>query len=56
VPHLDNGLLRLERISGLVAELPNASRQRVGGRVKMLQSWEKNARRVLPLVVRVLGK
>jgi DNA-binding transcriptional regulator GbsR (MarR family) len=55
VPHLDNGLGRLDRISGLVNQLPDADRQYVGSRVKMLRSWEKNGRRVLPLVARILG-
>src|ERR1051325_1799000 len=56
VPHLDSGTVRLERISTMMAGLPTAHRERVANRVKMLRSWEKNGRRVLPLVARILGK
>ena len=56
VPHLDNGQARLERIAAMVKQMPAEQRVRVNGRVKMLQSWERNVRRFLPLVVRILGK
>ena len=56
VPHLDNGQARLERITELVRQLPSEQRARVNGRVKMLQSWERNGRRFLPLVVKILGR
>ena len=55
VPHLDQGLDRLDRISALVKHLPADDRARLGGRVTMLRSWEKKTRRFLPLVVKVLG-
>ena len=55
VPHLDNGQARLDRISGLVKEMPTDQRSRVATRVTMLQSWVRNGRRFLPLVVRILG-
>ena len=56
VPHLDNGQARLERIARMVKQLPAEQRARVNGRVKMLQSWERNGRRFLPLVVKILGR
>jgi HTH-type transcriptional regulator, glycine betaine synthesis regulator len=56
VPHLDNGHERLERIAEMVKQLPAEQRAQVNGRVKMLQSWGRNARRFLPLVVKILGK
>ncbi len=56
VAHLDSGQERLERIADMVNQLPVEQRGRVNGRVKMLQSWERNARRFLPLVVRILGR
>jgi DNA-binding transcriptional regulator GbsR (MarR family) len=56
VPHLDHGQARLERIAAMVKQLPVDERARVNGRVKMLQSWERNGRRFLPLVVKILGK
>ena len=56
VPHLDNGQARLDRIADLVRHLPPVERARINGRVKMLQSWERQTRRFLPLVVKMLGK
>ncbi len=56
LPHLDSGSARLEHVSAMIAALPAQERERVGSRVKMLRSWEKNGRRVLPLVARILGK
>jgi DNA-binding transcriptional regulator GbsR (MarR family) len=55
VPHFDNGQAWLERIADMVKQLPPEDRARVNGRVKMLQSWERNGRRFLPLVVKILG-
>jgi DNA-binding transcriptional regulator GbsR (MarR family) len=56
VPHLDNGQARLERIVDMVKQLPSEQRARINGRVKMLQSWERNGRRFLPLVAKILGR
>jgi DNA-binding transcriptional regulator GbsR (MarR family) len=56
VPHFDNGQARLERIAEMVRQLPAAQRARINGRVKMLQSWGRNGKRFLPLVVKILGK
>jgi len=36
--------------------LPADERAHVNGRVRLLQSWEKNVRRFLPLVVKILGR
>jgi HTH-type transcriptional regulator, glycine betaine synthesis regulator len=56
VPHLDNGQARLERIAEMIGQLPAEERVRVNGRVRMLQSWGRNGRRFLPLVVKILGR
>jgi len=56
VPHLDNGQARLERVADLVKQLPAEDRARINGRVKMLQSWERNGRRFLPLLAKILGR
>lgn len=56
VPHLDNGQARLEHIAQMVSELPPEQRERVEVRVKMLQSWGRNAQRFLPLLVRILDR
>jgi len=56
VPHLENGQARLTRIAGMVRELPAGDRARVQGRITMLQSWGKRAKRFLPLVMTILGR
>ena len=56
VPQLDNGQGRLERIADVIKQLPLAERARINGRVKMLQSWERQGRRFLPLAVKILGR
>src|SRR5437868_11169660 len=38
VPHLESGQARLERIAGLVRQLPAGERARINGRITMLQS------------------
>src|SRR6266478_5439313 len=55
VPHLDSGQARLQRIAGMVKQLPTEERARINGRVTMLQSWGKRGRRFLPLIVKILG-
>ncbi len=55
VPHLDSGQARLERIAGIVKQLPAEERVRVNGRVLMLQSWGKRGKRFLPMVVKMLS-
>jgi len=54
VPQLDTGLSRLDRIATMVKSLPVEERSRVGGRVMMLQSWQKKTRRFLPLVIKLM--
>ena len=56
VPHLDNGQARLERIADMLRQLPLAERARLNGRIRMLQSWGRQGRRFLPLVVKMLGR
>ena len=55
VPHLNTGQAQLDRVADMVKQLPTAQRGRINGRVKMLQSWERNGRRFLPLAVKMLG-
>jgi HTH-type transcriptional regulator, glycine betaine synthesis regulator len=55
VPHLDNGQARLDRIAAMVKQLSSEDRVRVNGRIKMLQSWERNGRRFLPMLAKILG-
>lgn len=55
VPHLDDGLSRLDRIAALVQKLPAAERPRAAARVTMLKSWEKKSRRFVVIVTKLLG-
>jgi len=55
-PHLGQCEERLERLARMLDELPAEQREHAGRRITMLRSWSQNSRRVLPLVVRVLGE
>jgi DNA-binding transcriptional regulator GbsR (MarR family) len=55
-PHLGEGDERLDRAEQMLAGLPDEQREYAARRITMLRSWGRNSRRVLPLVVRVLGK
>jgi len=53
--HLDDSLDRLGRLAALVQDLPPDQRELVRARIGMLQSWEKKTRKILPIVLKVLG-
>jgi HTH-type transcriptional regulator, glycine betaine synthesis regulator len=53
--YFEGGESRLGHIAAQARKLPDAEREFARARVKMLKSWEKNARRVLPLVMKILG-
>jgi hypothetical protein len=55
VPHLHNGLERLDRISDLVKQMPLEERARVSARAIMLRSWEKRGRKFLPMVLKLMS-
>ncbi len=55
VPQLETGQARLQRIAGMMKQLPPEQRARLNGRVTMLQSWGKRGRRFLPMVVKLMG-
>ncbi len=52
---LDNSLDRIDHMAALVESLPPEEREQVHARVSMLQSWQKKTRKVLPVVMRILG-
>lgn len=54
-PRLGEGEQRLARLADLVKGMPAEQRTHVNRRITMLRSWSRNSRRVLPLVLRVLG-
>jgi DNA-binding transcriptional regulator GbsR (MarR family) len=53
--HFSGSEARLDRIAGAAQKLPAAQRKFVAERVKTLRSWERNGRRVLPFVLKILG-
>jgi DNA-binding transcriptional regulator GbsR (MarR family) len=53
--HFEDSETRLDRIAGAAQKLPGEQRKFVAARVKTLRSWEKNGRRVLPFVLKILG-
>ena len=53
--HFEGSKTRLERIADQVKNLSGEQRKFVTTRVKLLRSWEKNGRRRLPFVAKMLG-
>lgn len=54
-PHLSDGEERLTKMRDQMNGLSGRHREHAEQRIKMLRSWSKNSKRVLPLVIRVLG-
>jgi DNA-binding transcriptional regulator GbsR (MarR family) len=54
-PRLAGNEQRLTRLAGRIAELPASHREHARARLTMLQSWHRNTRRILPLVIKLLG-
>lgn len=52
---LDGSLDRIDHMAALVQALPPRERERVRARVGMLASWGRKTRKVLPVVLRILG-
>ena len=46
---------RLQRINEQAQQLTGGARDHAVARLKLLKSWEKNGRRVLPLLLKLLG-
>jgi len=55
-PQFAGGDERLNRIATMVNDLPAGAREHASRRVEMLRSWSRNGRRVLPLVLKILGE
>ena len=53
--HFQDSGARLNHITAEAQKLPDEERNHAVARVRMLRSWEKNAKRMLPLVLRILG-
>ena len=54
--YFDGSEGRLDHIAVEARRLPDAERDFALGRVRLLRSWEKNAKRVLPFVLAILGR
>lgn len=54
-PHLGDGADRLSRMETLADELPQSMRSHASRQINLLRSWSKNAKRVLPVVLKLLG-
>jgi DNA-binding transcriptional regulator GbsR (MarR family) len=54
-PRVAGNEKRLDRLSERLRELPANRREHAESRLTMLRSWHKNTRRILPLVIRMLG-
>jgi DNA-binding transcriptional regulator GbsR (MarR family) len=53
--HFEDSGERLNRIASHAQKLSDEKKKHALARVKMLRSWEKNAKRILPLLLRILG-
>jgi DNA-binding transcriptional regulator GbsR (MarR family) len=53
--HLSDSTARLERLAGQAQTLGGEAGRHTLARVRMLQSWEKNGRRVMPFLLKTLG-
>ena len=54
-PSLSESEQRLNRLAQLADQLEGEHREHAGRRIHLLRSWRKNSRRILPLVLKVLG-
>lgn len=55
LPHFAEGEARLERLEGSLQSVPAADREHVLQRIQMLRSWSGNGRRLLPVLLKLLG-
>lgn len=53
--HFQGSDARLDHMAAQAQKLSGEQRKHVAARVKLLRSWERNARRVVPFVLKILG-
>lgn len=53
--HFKDSSSRLERLATQAQKLSADQKKHVNARVKLLRSWERNGRRVVPFVLKMLG-
>jgi len=55
MPFFDDSSARLDQMMAHAQKLSGARRKHAMARIKMLRSWERNARRLLPFMLAILG-
>ena len=53
--HLGDSSVRLQRMAAEAQTMAGDGRKHTLARIKLLQSWEKNGRRLLPFLLKMLG-
>ena len=53
-PHLDHGLLRLQRMERLVSDLPSADQSGAVNRLARLQHWHEKSQEIIPWILKSL--
>jgi len=53
--HFEDSEARLDRIAGHAGKLSDNQRRHIVERIKLLRRWERTGRRILPLVLKMLG-
>jgi DNA-binding transcriptional regulator GbsR (MarR family) len=53
--HFEDSETRLDRVTAQAQKLSGEQRKHVNARVKLLRSWERNGRRAVPFVLKILG-
>jgi DNA-binding transcriptional regulator GbsR (MarR family) len=53
--HFEDSENHLERMMAQAQNLSGEQRKHVTGRIKMLRSWEKHGRRLVPFILKMLG-
>ena len=54
-PHFEDSSSRLDHLAAQAQQLSGEHRKHVLARIKLLRSWERNVRRVVPFVLKMLG-
>jgi DNA-binding transcriptional regulator GbsR (MarR family) len=53
--HFADSEIQMDRITALAQKTSGEQRKHVNNRIKLLRSWERNGRRVVPFVLKMLG-
>lgn len=53
-PHLDSGLMRLERMEHLISQIPQADREIADNRLARLRHWHEKGQAMIPWILKFL--